>query len=79
MANYRVYLLDAADVIFDAVEIDRESDRDAVLAVASLVNDNPAVEIWIGPRKVAHVTARELGEWQGRDAAEDGRAAGPPC
>jgi hypothetical protein len=61
MAYYRVYLLNRADCIFDCRAIERDSDDEAVLAATSLIDGSPAVEIWAGARKVAHLTAQELG------------------
>jgi len=61
MADYRVYRLTEDDTIFDGQWIVRESDREAVLSATRLINGSPAVEIWAGTRKVAHLTATQLG------------------
>jgi hypothetical protein len=60
MACYRVYLLDETDRIFNWQPIDRDSDDAAILATARLGVRSPAVEIWTGARKIAHLTAEEL-------------------
>ena len=60
MAYYRVYLLNETDRIFDYQVVNRPTDDAAVLAAARLGVRSPAVEIWTGTRKVAHLTAEEL-------------------
>jgi hypothetical protein len=60
MAYYRLYLLNDADVIFDCQAIERDTDDAAVLAAAMLGIHSPAVEIWAGARKVAHLSAEQL-------------------
>ena len=59
MAYYRVYLLNAVDVIFDWHGIERESDAEAVAAGALLARKF-AVEIWSGRRKIAHLSIDEV-------------------
>jgi hypothetical protein len=61
MADYRVYRLTEDDTIVNGQWIVQENDREAVLAAARLINGSPAVEIWSGTRKVARLTARQLG------------------
>jgi hypothetical protein len=60
MAYYRVYLLDAANHITNGQGIDRGGDDEAIPTAAALINDSPAVELWIGTRMVAHLTAEDL-------------------
>jgi len=60
MAYYRVYLLDAADHIFEGQGIECDSDDTAIAASAEVAN-NFAVEIWSGARKVAYVAADSTG------------------
>jgi hypothetical protein len=60
MAYYRVYLLNEFNRIFDWQAVDRDSDDAAVLAAARLCADSPAVDIWRGASKVAHLTAGKL-------------------
>lgn len=62
MAYYRVYLLNETDRIFDCQAVERDSDDAAVLAATRLNVRSPAVEIWAGARKVAHLTAEQLDE-----------------
>ena len=76
MAYYRVYRLTAADAIESGQGLVYESDPEATLAAANLMNGSPAVEIWAGTRMVAHLTAEELGITQQGAAAESGRGAG---
>lgn len=59
MAEYRVYLLNAADRIFDWRGIEHDTDAAAIAAAARLVRDY-AVEIWSGKRRVARLNAEEL-------------------
>ncbi|HVC61774.1 MAG TPA: hypothetical protein VND19_15595 [Acetobacteraceae bacterium] len=60
MAYYRLYLLNDTERIFDCQAIERDSDDAAVLAAAVPGVHSPAVEIWAGARKVAHLTAEQL-------------------
>ena len=59
MAEYRIYLLNAADRIFDWRGIEHDTDAAAVAAAARLVRDY-AVEIWSGKRRVARLSVEEL-------------------
>jgi hypothetical protein len=59
MAYYRVYLLNAEDVIFDSVGIERNTDAAAMAAAAALARVF-AVEVWAGRRKVARLSADEV-------------------
>jgi hypothetical protein len=67
MAYYRLYLLDAADVIFDGQGIERDSDMEAIAAAALLAREY-AVEIWNGKRKVARLSAEEVVSQRGQAA-----------
>jgi hypothetical protein len=60
MAYYRVYLLSDTDRIFACQAVERDTDDAAVLAAAMLGVLSPAVEIWAGTRRVAHLTAEQL-------------------
>ena len=70
-----MYWLTADDAIVGGQWVAHESDDEAILAAASLMNGSPAVEIWAGTRMVAHLTAEELGITQQDAAAESGRGA----
>jgi hypothetical protein len=65
VAEYRVYLLNAADRIFDWRGIEHDTDAAAIAAAARLVRDY-AVEIWTGKRRVARLSAEELESRRGR-------------
>jgi hypothetical protein len=72
MAYYRVYLLSAADVIFDCHGIERDTDEAAIAAAVGVARTF-AVEIWCGRRKVAHLSIEELESWRLSYGAPDRR------
>ena len=70
-----MYWLTADNAIVGGRWVAHESDDEAILAAASLMNGSPAVEIWAGTRIVAHLTAEELGITQ-QDAADQAAGGG---
>jgi hypothetical protein len=59
MAQYRVYLLNNADRIFDRVPVECDSDDGAVARAVAIAREC-AVEIWAGARQVAQLPAQEV-------------------
>jgi hypothetical protein len=59
MAQYRVYLLNDSDCIFDWVPVECDSDEGAVARAVAIAREF-AVEIWAGARKVARIPAQEV-------------------
>jgi hypothetical protein len=62
MEAYYIYLLDAQDRITSRFDVECESDQDAIRKAAEKIGSHPAIEIWMGSRRVAHMTAKQLAE-----------------
>jgi hypothetical protein len=58
---YRFYWIDAEDRINHALDIDCESDADAVREAARRIGDLPVVEVWYGAERVRVVTSGVTG------------------
>ncbi len=58
MAHYRLYILDDADHIRSALDLDCADDAEAVGAAQAHKNGH-AVELWKGARRVLRVEASE--------------------
>jgi hypothetical protein len=56
---YRIYRLNAADRIESAVDLDCESDADAVMEAARRLGKSAGVEVWYGAQRVRHMWAIE--------------------
>ena len=55
MADYRIYLLNEADLIYDWREASSESDDDVLQIARPLLSEAPAIEIWERARRVARL------------------------
>jgi len=58
LAHYRLYILDGADHIRSALDLDCADDAEAI-AVAEAHKDGHPVELWRGARRVLRVEAGE--------------------
>ena len=55
MVDYRIYLLNEADSIYDCRDASSESDDDILQIARPLLSEAPAIEIWERARRVARL------------------------
>jgi hypothetical protein len=55
---YRAFVLTFEGLVISEHDFDCETDEEAVWMASELIGDHP-VELWLGPRRIARLTARD--------------------